>query len=179
MQICKEAGGRVSRPQPLIRRLGFTGRAPDLSDERLADSTVYGLDIFGAIFASTRRSSRPSLRKAFPTWAALRSTMPCLPRHSVRSTTRTPTSWPATDAVSSSLLRVQGGAGAMIFPAPSPRTCALPGCVRAVTSSSLHAYRLSPALVGLAVRRAPRLGCYAPRFILGRGVGLVPGCRRD
>ena len=49
MQICKEAGGRVSRPQPLVRRLGLTGRAPDLTDQRRIDFAVYGLDIFGGL----------------------------------------------------------------------------------------------------------------------------------
>ena len=49
MQICKEAGGRVSPPQPLVRRLGFTGRAPDLFNQRRIDFAVYGLDIFGGM----------------------------------------------------------------------------------------------------------------------------------
>ena len=44
LQIC-----RVSRPQPLVRRLGFFGRAPDLSDQRRIDFAVYGLDIFGGL----------------------------------------------------------------------------------------------------------------------------------
>ena len=49
MQICREAGGRVSRPQPLVRRLGLTGGSPELTDQRRIDFAVYGLPIFGGL----------------------------------------------------------------------------------------------------------------------------------
>ena len=37
----------MSRPQPLVRRLGLAGCAPD--DQRRLDFAVYGLDIFGGL----------------------------------------------------------------------------------------------------------------------------------
>ena len=49
MQVCKEAGGRVSRPQPLVRRLGLSVEAPSSADLRRLDFAVYGLPLFGGL----------------------------------------------------------------------------------------------------------------------------------
>ncbi len=49
MQVCKEAGGRVSRPQPLVRRLGLSVAAPSSADLRRLDFAVYGLPLFGGL----------------------------------------------------------------------------------------------------------------------------------
>ena len=49
MQICREAGGRLSRPQPLVRRLGLTGGVPNVADQRRIDFAVYGLPICGGL----------------------------------------------------------------------------------------------------------------------------------
>ena len=49
MQVCREAGGRVSRPQPLVRRLGLTARRCPATDARRLDFAVFGLPIFGGL----------------------------------------------------------------------------------------------------------------------------------
>ena len=49
MQVCREAGGRVSRPQPLVRRLGLTANRRLATDARRLDFVVFGLPIFGGL----------------------------------------------------------------------------------------------------------------------------------
>ena len=49
MQVCREAGGRVSRPQPLVRRLGLTAHRCPSTDLRWLDFAVVGLPIFGGL----------------------------------------------------------------------------------------------------------------------------------
>ena len=49
MQVCREAGGRVSRPQPLVRRLGLTDRPCRNDDRRRLDFAVYGLPLYGGL----------------------------------------------------------------------------------------------------------------------------------
>ena len=49
MQVCREAGGRVSRPQLLVRRLGLTARRCPATDARRLDFAVFGLPIFGGL----------------------------------------------------------------------------------------------------------------------------------
>ena len=49
MQVCREAGSRVSRPNPLVRRLGLTDRPCRMDDRRKIEFAVFGLPVFGGL----------------------------------------------------------------------------------------------------------------------------------
>ena len=49
MQVCREACGRVSRPNPLVRRLGLTGLLRRMDGRRKIDFAVFCLPVFGGL----------------------------------------------------------------------------------------------------------------------------------
>ena len=49
MQICREAGGRVSDPNRLVHHLGLTDRPCRMDDRRKVDFAVFGLPVLGVL----------------------------------------------------------------------------------------------------------------------------------